>query len=747
MIQENSHTDASSHQVILSLLAKASERHASDLLLSSGKKPVMRFAGKLESQPFDMTVQMLTDFRRMVLDEAQEANYMRQSYMDTSFSMPGGKHFRFNFFETVRGPSLAVRPIGNGDDLNLESLHLPSILNQLAAMPRGLILFAGATGSGKSTSMGALITLINKTRPCHILTLEDPVEYLFTDNQATISQREIDTNKSGGFSDALRSALRENPDVIVVGEMRDTETIRTALIASLTGHLVISTVHTADTVQAVQRIVNMFPMDQQAHVADDLSLALNGILVQRLIPEIGRTKMIPAFEILLGTGLVRKLIALRDYSALENALNRNVEQGMIPFKRSIYRLYGEKHISLQDAMEASTNREEFALLIKGMEVGMDAFRNYYGTRMDDTDENIVDMRVLFHAAYQTHSSDLILTSGARPTLRINGELRELDMPVLNSDDVQRLLYGIINQHQRTILEETRELDFALSVDLHKKSNSKPAPLRFRINAFYQRGSLGMVARLVNLVIPDYHTLGIPDSLMNLMKKKQGLILVGGPTGSGKSTTLACLIDHVNRNRNAHIITIEDPVEYVFNNQNSVIEQRELHDDTLSFAAALKYALREAPDVIMLGEMRDQETIAAALTAAETGHLVLATIHANSAPEAVDRIVDSFPHVQQNQIRSQLASVILASVSQRLIPRIDIAKGRIAAFEIMTGSFAVRSLIREGKTFQLPSIIETSQKDGMVTMQHALEDLCNAGFVSKEEAERFAFVEKEISAFL
>jgi len=354
----------------------------------------------------------------------------------------------------------------------------------------------------------------------------------------------------------------------------------------------------------------------------------------------------------------------------------------------------------------------------------------------------VDMRTLFLAAMHVKASDLILSTGVRPTLRINGELRELDMPVLDNDDVRRLLYSVINQRQRVELEEKRELDFALSVDFTEQI--KQPGSRFRVNAFYQRGSLGMVARVVNARIPSPEELGLPEIISNLCSKRQGLILMTGPTGSGKSTTLASLLDVINRTRNAHIITIEDPIEYVHKNINSIIEQRELHSDTLSFASALKYALREAPDVIMVGEMRDPETIAAALTAAETGHLVFATIHTNSAPQTIDRIVDSFPMYQQNQIRLQLAGTLLAVISQRLIPSID-GSARFAAFEIMIGTPPVQALVRDGKTHQLQSVIETSLKDGMCTLQRSLESLCADGLISKEEAKKFTADYKQIGS--
>ena len=257
--------------------------------------------------------------------------------------------------------------------------------------------------------------------------------------------------------------------------------------------------------------------------------------------------------------------------------------------------------------------------------------------------------------------------------------------------------------------------------------------------------MGVVARVVNQVIPPPEALSLPPVLMSLIEKRQGLILVTGPTGSGKSTALASLIDKINRSRPSHIITIEDPIEYVHGNILSIVEQRELHADTMSFSTALKFALRQNPDVIMVGEVRDVETMAAALTAAETGHRVLAAIHTNSAPQTVDRIVDSFPEHQQNQIRQQLAGVILGVVSQRLLPRLD-GVGRAAAFEIMIGTPPVRSLIREGKTHQLQSVIETSYKDGMVTLEKSLETLYNAGLVSLESTKAYQADYQETRSF-
>ena len=730
--------------IILPVLRFAADSGASDLFLSAGKRPFIRIRGVVNpAERFaPVPAESIDVFRRTVIGERGEEVYAASGSFDASWQIPGGGRIRVNFYRAIGGPSAAIRPVRNGDDIMTSALNLPPLLDKLAEAPRGLILVAGTTGCGKSTTLAAMISHINRTMHKHILTLEDPIEFVYSDRESLISQREIDTAREGGFSSALRSALRENPDVIVIGEMRDPETIATAINAALTGHLVISTVHTSGSVQAVERIINMFPEDAREQTAIDLGAALNGIISQRLIPAADAGSMLPAVEILLGTALVRKLVAGRDYRSLDDALRSNTEQGMIPFNRSIFRLYQTGRIALEDARIASDNRDEFNLLVKGMESGVDAFRSYYGSKLEGApdDETVVDMRTLFLASLQVKASDLILSTGVRPTLRINGELRELNMPVLDNDDVRRLLFSVINQRQRVELEENRELDFALSVDFGKELNVPNS--RFRVNAFFQRGSLGMVARVVNVKIPTPAQLGLPEVVSGLCGKRQGLVLVTGPTGSGKSTTLASLLDVINRTRNAHIITIEDPIEYVHRNINSIIEQRELHADTHSFASALKYALREAPDVIMVGEMRDTETMSAALTAAETGHLVFATIHTNSAPQTVDRIVDSFPMYQQNQIRLQLAATLLAVISQRLIPSID-ASSRLAAFEIMIGTPPVQALIREGKTHQLRTVIETSLKDGMCTLDRSMENLAADGLISPDELKRFTADYKQI----
>ncbi|MBE6371611.1 MAG: PilT/PilU family type 4a pilus ATPase [Lentisphaerae bacterium] len=729
--------------LIESILLHALETHASDLFLTADKVPSYRICGNIVFPPDGVPVPgaEIDRFRCRVLSPEAETAYLHDGTADASWSFPSGERFRLNFFTSAGGPAMAIRPILSGNQLNITELNLPPVLETLCKEQRGLILITGSTGSGKSTTLGAIINQINQTQGKHILTIEDPIEFLHPNAKSLVSQREVSSH-SGGFGAAMRSAMRENPDVIVIGEIRDLDTMQAALNASLTGHLVISTLHTSDTIQSIERLINMYPVHLQEQAAIDLGMALLAVLSQRLIPRKNSDRMIPAVEILLGTPMVRKSIADRNYNFLDDSLRRGTALGMVTFAHAIFQCYRNDLITLENARRAVTNTDEFDLLLKGMESGTDSFRNYYGESFDSEDNSLVNMRFLLRMALDNHASDLHLTVNTPPMLRINGILRPIDLPPLSGVDIQRLLYSVISPRQRVELEEKRELDFALSVQLTSDEQDK---VRFRINAFFQRGSLGTVARVVNSVIPSPQSLSLPPPVLGLIEKHQGLIMVTGPTGSGKSTTLASLIDQINSRRNAKIITIEDPIEYVHRNKCSVVEQRELHSDTLSFASALKFALRQDPDVIMVGEMRDVETIAAVLTAAETGHLVFATIHTNSAPQTVDRIVDSFPSHQQNQIRQQLASVILGVISQRLLPRADGA-GRAAAFEVLIGTPPVQSLIREGKTHQLQSVLETSGKDGMITLDKSMENLYNAGIVTLEATKGYHADYKQTQEF-
>lgn len=330
---------------------------------------------------------------------------------------------------------------------------------------------------------------------------------------------------------------------------------------------------------------------------------------------------------------------------------------------------------------------------------------------------------LLNIVVEKNASDLHICYDSEPVIRVDGKLIRLNYEKLSPQDTQRMMYEIITDEQIERFESTYELDFSYSL---------PKRARFRVNCYRDRGSVAGAFRLIPNRIPTVRELNLPPVLEELTNKPRGFILVTGPTGSGKSTTLAAMVNQINRTRAEHIITIEDPIEYLHSHNLSIINQRELGQDTKSFANALRACLREDPDVILVGEMRDPETIALAITAAETGHLVFATLHTNNAAESIDRIIDVFPPGQQEQIRIQLANNIQAVVAQQLLPRAG-APGRIPAVEVMVATPAIRNLIRENKTHQIPSMIQTSAAHGMQSMDQNLRDLYQKGFITFEEA--------------
>ena len=334
---------------------------------------------------------------------------------------------------------------------------------------------------------------------------------------------------------------------------------------------------------------------------------------------------------------------------------------------------------------------------------------------------------ILHVAYEAGASDIHLTVGIPPTMRLNGHLVKMDYPILRPEDTLELCLDVLNPVQREKFEERGEYDLSVAF---------AGIGRYRVNVFKQRGAIALALRTITDEIPDPEKLGVPKSIVDLYQRKRGLVLVTGPTGSGKSTTLASLINMINENRKEHIITLEDPIEYLHQHKNSIVNQREIGFDTLSFANGIRAALREDPDVILVGEMRDQETIGAAITAAETGHLVFSTLHTIGAAATIDRVIDVFPPHQQQQIRVQLAMVLLAVISQQLMPTSD-GKGRVAAYEVMHTVPAIASNIRDAKTHQIPSTIQTSKKMGMQTMDDAIFDLYHDLKISADTALEFA----------
>jgi twitching motility protein PilT len=351
-------------------------------------------------------------------------------------------------------------------------------------------------------------------------------------------------------------------------------------------------------------------------------------------------------------------------------------------------------------------------------------------RREGADTMAVDIAQLLAFAVKNKASDLHLSSGVPPMIRVDGDMKRINMPPLTHKEVHSMVYDIMNDKQRKAYEEFYETDFSFEI---------PKLARFRVNAFNQNRGAAAVFRNIPSVVLSLDDLNAPKIFKDIAMQPRGLVLVTGPTGSGKSTTLAAMINYVNDNRPDHIITIEDPIEFVHESKRCLMNQREVHRDTLGFSEALRSALREDPDVILVGEMRDLETIRLALTGAETGHLVFGTLHTSSAAKTIDRVVDVFPAAEKEMVRAMLSESLRAVISQTLLKRIG--GGRIAAHEIMIGTPAIRNLIREGKIAQMYSAIQTGQQNGMQTLDQCLKELLQKGLITKEEA-RFRAQNKE-----
>jgi len=349
-----------------------------------------------------------------------------------------------------------------------------------------------------------------------------------------------------------------------------------------------------------------------------------------------------------------------------------------------------------------------------------------------------DFSAVLGQMVEIKASDVHITPGFPPAIRDKGKIRPMEgFPVLNSQQTREVVYGILNDDQRKRFETNQQLDFAYAI---------PGVARFRVNCFFQRGTVSAAFRLVPQEIPALDSLGVPQVLRELTAKPRGFVLVTGPTGSGKSTTLAAMIDVINVEHQDHILTIEDPIEFLHSHKSSIVNQREVGSDAPDFALGLRAALREDPDVILVGEMRDLETISTALTAAETGHLVFATLHTQSTAQTVDRIIDVFPPEQQGQVRTQLSIALQGIVTQQLLPTLD-GKGRTVATEVLIPTPAVRNLIREGKTHQIYAALQTSGAVGMQTMDADLARLVRTGKISRTLAEQRASVPEELSRLL
>ena len=693
---------------------------ASDLFVCEGRPPAVRRDGRvvpLDAPPTSPAE--MARFLRETLPAAALQSFEESGDLDFGFGHPNGERFRLNLARQQGLVSLVARSLASGA-LTFAELGLPAGVAALAEQPRGLVLVTGATGSGKSTTLAAMVHALNSTRRAHIVTIEEPIEFVHRDIKSRITQREVGVD-TRSFETALRQVVRESPDVIMIGELRDATSVQVALQAALTGHLVLASLHTSDAVQTLRRLAAYVGDAQRSQLALDLSMCLRGVVSQRLLPRKGVRGRVAAVELLTLTPPAARLVRQLQLEALQELMKSCRDGSMITFDRHLLQLHGSGAIAYETGLAHASNPEEFTLGARGMSSGTAAFAG----APEGPASTSLELQALLRYAHTHEASDLHLSVGRPPLVRVRGDLIALEMDPLSAADVRLLLYSILTVPQRSTYELDRELDFALALEDGQ---------RFRVNAFFERGHMAAALRAIPSAVPDPTELGLPEVLLRLADEPHGLLLVVGPTGAGKTTTLACMVDRINAKRPVHIITIEDPIEYSHRSKVATIHQREVGGDTQSFAAALKYILRQDPDVILIGELRDLETVSAALTAAETGHLVMATLHTNDAVQTVDRMVDVFPAHQQEQARSQLAASLLGVVSQRLLPRSD-ASGRVAAFEIMLANNAIRALIRDNKMHQALSTMQSSRGAGMVTLDQYLAQLVAEGSVDPTVAQR------------
>ena len=703
------------------LLELAEEAGASDLFALPGRPPHLKVRGR--TFPVEgkrkVAAAALLRFEKKLGKELRK-RFKENGQVDLGWNAPSGGRYRLNLHLQKGKPALVARRLPSGE-LEFDDLGLPEELSKLAQLPRGLVLVTGAAGSGKSTTLAALLHRVQKTREAHIVTIEDPIEFVYGEGRAIVSQREVGTD-APTYAAALHNVLRQSPDVILIGEIRDQETMEVAVAAAMTGHLVMATLHTMGALQTFQRILTLFPDSRHDQLMLDLSVCLRAVLSLRLLPHRDGEKRIPATELLTITPGVARMLREGKHSQLPDLLKASRDPRLVSFNDSLLELYSADEITSEVALAYSDEPEELRLSLDGMRSGLGNFSDL--AEIDFQAQ--YDIKTLLDKALEREASDLHLTADRPPMIRVMGELVPLHGDILTAGEVRWLLFSVLNERQRSSFELDHELDFSLAAEGGE---------RFRVNAYYQRGQVAVALRTIPSYIPTAEELGLPDAVLDLADANHGLILMVGPTGVGKTTTVACLVDRINRKRACHILTIEDPIEYSHTSRSATVDQREVYSDTPSFASALKFVLRQDPDVIVVGEMRDLETISSVLTAAETGHLVIATLHTSDVCQTVDRIVDVFPPHQQSQIRMQLSGSLLGVVSQRLLPRSD-GSGRVAAFEVMLANVAVKSLIRDGKTHQLGNIVATGSQDGMVSLDRSLGDLVRDGIIDVEEAKKF-----------
>ena len=707
---------------------------------------------------------------RVALGDGQQVN-IRVSVLPTVFGE-----------KAVLRIMAATSHLDHADHFGMDEYSY-NLFRPLLDYPNGIIYITGPTGSGKSTTLYMVLDYLSG-RQVNISTIEDPVEK----NLSGINQTQVNPTAGLTFDVGLRALMRQDPDIIMVGETRDSETASISVRSAITGHLVFSTLHTNDAASSIVRLIDMGV--EPYLVANSMVGTVAQRLMRRICPECGQeveateeecrllgaapgTKIkkahgctqcnftgysgrIAVHEILTVDSTVRKMITdgasmdeIQDYAVRHQGmhlLRDSAIEKVLQQVTTIEELRKVAYYSDEPAAQAGKTSVPAAAqsvapqpaapqTVQMTEILHPVAAQVKEDPFADVGAATVHVEDIILRARESGCSDIHITAAKPLMIRINGALQETKEQY-SKEQITAMLLEMCDADQRAQLAAGNDLDFAVQT---RDGN------RQRVNIFRDMGALAATIRLLNSHIPTLESLGLPMVLGEIVKQPRGLILVTGPTGSGKSTTLAAMIDSINATRPDHIITIEDPVEYVYEKKQSLIHQREVGRDVTSFAAALRSALREDPDIILVGEMRDYETISAALTAAETGHLVLSTLHTTGAAQTIDRIIDACPNGSQNQVRTQLAGVLNAVVTQCLIPKIE--GGRIAATEILIGTDAVANMIRENKCHQMNTAMQAGAALGMHTLNRDLMSLVQRGVISMEQARKYTNDKRDFEQFI
>ena len=694
---------------ITELLAFAVKNKASDLHLSAGLPPMIRVHGDIRR--INLPPMEHEDVHAMVYDimsDAQRKTYEENLECDFSFAVPNLARFRVNAFVQQRGAAAAFRTIP-AKVLSLEELNAPKVFAEMTNRPRGLILCTGPTGSGKSTTLAAMVNHVNENEYGHMLTIEDPIEFLHESKKCLINQRELGPHTLS-FPNALRAALREDPDYILVGEMRDLETIRLALTAAETGHLVFGTLHTSSAAKTIDRIIDVFPAAEKEMVRAMLSESLVSVISQTLLKTKDGQGRIAAHEIMIGTPAIRNLIRENKVAQMYSTIQTSQSVGMNTLDQCLVDLVRRNMINIAEARNRAVNKD---LFMGGWSMERERATKFI--------HELLDLLV------KQNGSDLFITAAFPPAIKVDGKITPVSKTQLTPQHTIELVRSVMNDKQASEFEGSKECNFAIS---------PPGIGRFRVNAFVQQGRVGMVLRTITTNIPKFEELGLPPVLKDVIMSKRGIMLFIGATGAGKSTSMASLLGYRNENSYGHIITIEDPIEFVHDHHNCIVTQREVGVDTEGWDIALRNSMRQAPDVILVGEIRERQTMDHAVAFAETGHLLLATLHANSTNQAMDRIINFFPEERRAQLLMDLSLNVRAFVAQRLIPRRD-GRGRVPAVEVMLNSPLISDLIFKGDVSGIKEIMKKSRELGMQTFDQSLFDLYEAGLITYEDALRNA----------